>query len=534
MSAWDGVPATAEVWEPKRDRWGRYLLPHPDTGKDQAWTRATTFAKAVADLSGLTRWEKRMVTIGLATRPDLYAQAASLDPADRKALDRVADAAKEAAAASAGANLGTALHTFTERLDRGETVAPPDPWDRDLAAYSDAMASAGVEVRPEWVERITVVPGLGVAGTLDRIVSWNGALYIADLKTGRDLSYSWGDIAIQLALYAHGSGLYVPGRDAWEPMPDVDRYSALVMHLPAGSATCTLYRVDISAGWEMAQTCGQVREWRKRKDLAAPIPSGLRLVPATATEARPEPPEDVADAAPAEVVEWLTARLAALAELGEYAKGLVVARWPDGVPKPGPWTVDHANALAEVLDTVEAHTGAPFPPADPRQAHHPTATWATPETPSGPPSAPDWPLEDPGDLTTPHHEAHVRAVLTALGEGQAETVYRWATEAKRAGRPFDRTADGLRVLHARIMEAACLVAAHLWAPDEDDPEQLPRAALRVVLGQRYPSDARWPVGVVLGSLTMADATDLLALATEYGAGQRAPARSILAAVEAEQ
>lgn len=252
--------------EPKRDHYGRYLLPDPETGKERPWTRATTFAKTVAETSGLMRWQCRMVAKGVATRPDLYALAAST-PIDNKAtLDKIAEDAKEAAAASSGANLGTALHAFTEQLDAGGKIVVPAPWDADITAYQIATRTAGIRVDPKHIERIVVVRDLGVAGTLDRIVAVDGRVAIADVKTGKDLSYSWGEIAIQLALYAHADAMWDDG--AYLPMPDVSQDIALVIHLPVGRARCDLYEVDIAAGWWAAQMCEDVRTWRSRRDLA--------------------------------------------------------------------------------------------------------------------------------------------------------------------------------------------------------------------------------------------------------------------------
>ena len=51
--------------QPERDRYGRYKIPHPTTGKDMSWTRATTMASSVADTFGLTNWKTRMVAYGL-------------------------------------------------------------------------------------------------------------------------------------------------------------------------------------------------------------------------------------------------------------------------------------------------------------------------------------------------------------------------------------------------------------------------------------------------------------------------------------
>ena len=91
---------------------------------------------------------------------------------------------------------------------------------------------------------------------------------VGDVKSGTDLTRSWTEIAIQLALYAHADTTYDPISGQHHQMLAVDQEKALVIHLPAGEGRCTLYLVDIAAGWEMAQLCGVVREWRGRRDLA--------------------------------------------------------------------------------------------------------------------------------------------------------------------------------------------------------------------------------------------------------------------------
>jgi predicted GIY-YIG superfamily endonuclease len=267
----DITPPAPACAEPSRDQYGRYLLPDPETGEPRAWTRATTWARTLSDLTGLHKWDCRMVAKGITMRPDLYALAAAHD--DTLALDTLTEAAREAAAASAPANLGTALHKFTERHDRGEDVTPPDPWAADLAAYTAALRAEGITIDPGWIERITPVVALGAAGTLDRIASVPGhGLVIADVKTGQALRWSWGEIAVQLALYAHGAGLW--NGTGYDPMPPVSLERALVIHLPAGQARCDLYWLDITAGWEAAQIAAAVRGWRNRRDLAAPYTTG--------------------------------------------------------------------------------------------------------------------------------------------------------------------------------------------------------------------------------------------------------------------
>lgn len=258
--------------EIERDRYGRYLLPDPDNGKKLPWTRATTFAKTVSDTFALTAWGERMVAKGIASRPDLYALAASTAVEDKDTLNRIAKDAKDAAAASAGANLGTALHGFTEAVDRGETPAVPAPWDADIRAYQQTMRQAGLVISRQHIERIVVLPDLRVAGQFDRLLAGaDGTLRVGDVKTGKGVEYAWQEIAIQLALYSRAALIWNASRRIYEPMPPVDQDHAVVMHLPAAKARCDLWTVDIAAGWDMVDICARVRAWRIRRDLAKPL-----------------------------------------------------------------------------------------------------------------------------------------------------------------------------------------------------------------------------------------------------------------------
>lgn len=216
-----------------------------------------------------------MTALGLARRQDLLVGvAAVLDPDTddgKKKLDKLVDRAKEEARASARATIGMALHSFVEAIDSGREVQVPAPFDADIEAYRKTMAT--VQVSRNYLEQVCVIRDLGVAGTMDRIVRFNHSRLpmIGDVKTGRDLSYSWTEIAIQLAIYAHADTVFDPVASRHRRMLPVDQEQALVIHLPAGEARCQLYVVDIAAGWLMAQVCGTVRDWRKRKDLAQPL-----------------------------------------------------------------------------------------------------------------------------------------------------------------------------------------------------------------------------------------------------------------------
>jgi hypothetical protein len=99
----------------------------------------------------------------------------------------------------------------------------------------------------------------------------DGSLVLSDLKTAQDLSYSWGSIAIQLAFYAGAAAMFDCRTNTREPMPDVDKQHALVVHVPAGKGECVVYEIDFRAGFEGTALCLAVKDWRKRDRFATPL-----------------------------------------------------------------------------------------------------------------------------------------------------------------------------------------------------------------------------------------------------------------------
>lgn len=376
--------------EVKRNGRGQYLIQPPEGGKAKAYTRATTYIGAVKDMNGLIGWEKRMVAQGLVARPDLFARIAAAGN-DKQAIGKLCDEAKEAAAASASANTGTALHAFTEAHDRGQPIPVPAPYDADVAAYVACLSEHRVGIVPGMIEGLIVHDDLAVAGMFDRVVTLPGYRLplIADLKTGQNLDYSWGDIALQLALYASAPFLYDPATDTRSPKPEVDQSTALVIHLPAGSAACTLHLLDLTGAHRMLEVCGEVRAWRSgSKRLATPFAAPAATIPATvpteqtttamASDSAPSPvlaplpnPErpsgPVEEAKVNERVEHLYGRLVALGEVNPEAVAEIVRRWPTATPKLSehragtavllPWQLDQIEA---VVRNVEGSVEAPF------------------------------------------------------------------------------------------------------------------------------------------------------------------------------
>lgn len=426
---------TAARPEPSRDRYGRYLLPQP-AGKDKGYTRATTVAKTLSDTYGLTRWQVRMTAQGLTQRPDLFARVASA-AGDAKSLDQICEQAKEAAAASSGANVGTALHAFTEAVDAGRPVTIPAPWNADVAAYTAALQAADVAVDPAYIETVLALHALEVAGTMDRLVTMpDGRSLIADLKTGKDLSYGWGEIAIQLALYAHADEVYDYATGHYRPMPEVDRSEALVMHLPAGQARCDLYLVDIAAGWEAVEIAMRVRSWRKRRDLATLLPAAALAPAAAAVVDEPAHVSAALDEATDDLRqrrrEWLQGRIDAMPA---DAKRCLARNWPTDVPTlkaADTHTDDQLDAIATLLSAVEREFELAFPDAEPQPA--PAAEVPEPQPVAVPtaPAGPRAPRDEielvverlkalPGDLLAVVESA-------ALAEGAPNLLSGTATE----------------------------------------------------------------------------------------------------------
>lgn len=285
----DAPQGDAEV---KRDQWGRYVLPHPQTGlysdgrkvagKRNGWMRATTFAKAAADTFSLTRYNERLTLLGASMRPDVVALAHGKDVRQHRGeLDRLVDEVKNAAGAKVAANLGTAVHSFTERYDAGTLALAdvPEAYRDHVQRYAQTLHAAGLECVPGLIERTTFAPEFNVAGTLDRVYRLpDGTYAIGDLKTGRTLEYGQMEIGVQLALYAHGvnaAGVYdwvnsigvYDWSEKWlDPEIKVRTDIGVVVHLPVQgdlAGTCTIKTVDLEAGYRAAAVARDVLRARK-------------------------------------------------------------------------------------------------------------------------------------------------------------------------------------------------------------------------------------------------------------------------------
>lgn len=387
-----GRPRKRKADKIKRDQYGRYVLPDPESGKTQSWTRVTTIAGAIKDRYALELWSQRNVAWGIGQRKDLYARAAACKQDDDETLGEIVDQALGAAATQSGAILGSALHEFTERTDAGERLDNiPEPYDRDVEVYREAVAAAGLQVAAGWIERTVIIPEIGAVGTLDRVYTTAEWLVprIGDLKTGQadeEKFLKYGvDIPLQLAMYAHASHWWDFENEQWVEMPPIDQQVATVVHLPAGENRCTVYDCNIVAGWATVELATDLRAWRKRDDLFEIVPIFEEVGGDECGDVEPGDQSLPAAEEPVSGPEFNRLRNAvdAIREHAD-AKAMLSKLWDrDAVPvfsKGGPRTASQARFVRTWVDTVESEFPEVFEPDESRD--DPDAQEATDESPA--------------------------------------------------------------------------------------------------------------------------------------------------------
>ena len=250
-----------------RDRWGRPMVLPPTGGKNAkriAYRRTTTFVGCLDDMNGLLKWQARQVAYGMGQRKDLVLAAAAADPSDKKKIGEIADKAAEHAKGVAGdaAETGTALHSLTERIDRGLPLGViPAEYKADIEAYRKATG----HIEFSEIETFRVHDQWQVAGTADRIGTLRGRSMIMDIKTG-SIDYPH-KMAMQLALYARSTRYDIATDKRITDAEPVDLTRGIIIHLPAGQGRCDLYEIDIAKGWGACLIARQVWDWRGTKGL---------------------------------------------------------------------------------------------------------------------------------------------------------------------------------------------------------------------------------------------------------------------------
>jgi hypothetical protein len=264
-----------------RDKYGRPLIVPPGGGDPVAYQRVTTFVGPLEDTHNLTLWKVRNAVLGTARRDDIRLAALSItDPKDRyqkRDLNKLGERAIDAGNDKNAATIGTALHSMTEAIDKGEEIPyVPQEYANDLEAYRQITRP----FRFTDIEGFVVNDDLRVGGSYDRtfesaqpdwfLTAPDGEHVHAgiwDLKTGGSLDgglFGIGKIAMQLGTYRNGV-LYDHSIGSRKPLPEnLSRKWGIVCHLPAGTGTARLLWVDIEAGWNAARELApKVHAWRK-------------------------------------------------------------------------------------------------------------------------------------------------------------------------------------------------------------------------------------------------------------------------------
>lgn len=259
-----------------RDRFGRYQLPDPEgkATKRLAFTRATTGAKTLEDTYNLHAWDVRQVVTGLHTQPELLEQFPEFGDysEQRNALERIADQARIEAGSADSSEFGTALHAWLEAVDQYhcEVSDVPAIFRPKVEKYMEMRAEWGIGVPEKMVERIVWHRASGFVGTFDRIYTLaDDTRVIGDVKTSKDLKYSYMSISAQLALYADAEFMLAEDGQSWEPMPAVSDPFALVAWVPSNATHAEPVAIDLSIGRRVIDLSLAVREMRKEAPKAA-------------------------------------------------------------------------------------------------------------------------------------------------------------------------------------------------------------------------------------------------------------------------
>lgn len=368
---------------------GAPLVSDPENpDKTLRYSRPSNYGKNLDDENALVNWRIWKAMEGVAASKSLAAQVAATPDEDKVAKKELREKALDKGTANEAADMGTALHAMTARVeDLNDTWNPPQQYYADLDAYLDCLATYGLV--SEMVEVHMVNDEFRAAGTADRIYRLTkplmapdgsvleiGTLVLGDLKTGKSLDLSAPGYCVQTALYATGK-LYDIHLEKRLATPPINDQWALLVHLPVGKAKCELVWCSITIGLYGAWLSHEIKQWQ------AKWKSGRDGHDCPRVEVYVEPPvsvvQDLEDggiqvaevscASIEEMVAYCHARVTTIAEYPE-AKDALILWWPEGLPTPKSGKLsepDDIVKLLNLLDKVEANYSVPFMHTDPRK-----------------------------------------------------------------------------------------------------------------------------------------------------------------------
>jgi hypothetical protein len=271
----DEVPPKVE----REQRTGRPFIHQPD-GTVTTYTRASGFGKVLDDETGLTKWRKRMVAIGVAAKEQIRLSVLAHRD-EPSVLDELCEQADKAADSDAASTTGTALHKIMDLHDLGRKPYVPEDYQGDIAAYAEATNG----LRMVKMEQFVVDDEMEAAGSYDRVwqLRWDaevrdkkgallavipeGTYVVGDLKTGKSISYghcSWG---VQMSIYAHGTPYDAETNTRVPETLPISQDWGLIIHAPAKKADVQLYWMNVAKGRELAYLSRTIRKERRSKTM---------------------------------------------------------------------------------------------------------------------------------------------------------------------------------------------------------------------------------------------------------------------------
>jgi len=364
----NGAPMVRRLSDPTK--WDRY-------------SRPSGFGSDLDDESALVNWRIDRAMDGVALDPSIAATVAS-HVGIREGQKERRERAIQRGRGDEAADIGTALHKMTHRVESEEGFVVPEQYAPDIAAYLAAKDAAGLE--STYIEVHLCSDEWRAAGTADRIYRATrelilpsgdrvapGQLIIGDLKTGKLKDYSIPGYCVQLAVYCD-SVLYDVNTNERSPMPDGLRTDwGLIVHVPVGGARCELLWCNLETGRLGARTVRDVRAWRNRRDFVVdfkmPVDDTAAVMdtPMHALEVLTEPESD--DWGPIWLGQMVGFALARIENIGKTAeaRSALLGRWPSGCGRPNPnMSQGQMTRVLDLLDAVEAAYQIPFPMGDPR------------------------------------------------------------------------------------------------------------------------------------------------------------------------
>lgn len=128
------------------------------------------------------RWYPRVTSIvSIKAKPELY-----------RFYGQLSSFAEGEAIKKQSADEGTAVHNVVETILLGRDPDVPDEIAPAVSAFLAFKDRVGIEVNPQWVERLVAHPEERYSGTVDSVAAIGGRTGILDIKTSLSIYRDYG------------------------------------------------------------------------------------------------------------------------------------------------------------------------------------------------------------------------------------------------------------------------------------------------------------------------------------------------------